>query len=178
MTLADELERAAAAAAAYGEVSAVLAADPAPGRRAYVVALGGEEDRRWLVLDAELRPAEERDRVREAASIVVLSELAGELAGGGQLEELREQLAQVRITEQPPGIEEAEEAALALERAIGAPPIVASPIYLDDVGIAAGTLERALGDHASPFANALASSAGTVEAFVAEVEGRHVVPLR
>ena len=124
MTLADELERAAAAAAVYGEVGAVLAAEPAPGRRAYVVALG---ERRgspsWLVLDAELRPAEERERVREAASIVVLSELAGELAGGGQLEELREQLAQVRLTEQPPGIEEAEEAALALERTIGAPPM-------------------------------------------------------
>jgi hypothetical protein len=178
MTLADELELAAAAAAPYGEVSAVLAAEPAPGRRAYLVALGSDEARRWVVLDGELRPLEQRERVREAASIVVLSELAGELAGGGELEELREQLARVRLTEQPPGIEEAEEAALALQRAIGAPPIVASPGYLDAVGAAATALERTLGDHASPFANALASSAGTVEAFAAEVEGRHVLPLR
>lgn len=178
MALADELESAAAAAGAYGEVSAVLAAEPAPGRRAYLVALGGEAERAWLVLDAELRPVEERGRVREAASIIVLAELAGELAGGGQLEELREQLATVRLTEQPPGIEEAEEAALALERTIGAPPIVASPWYLDDVGAATAALERALGNDASPFANALAASAGTVEAFVAEVEGRHVLPLR
>ena len=73
MTLADELESAASAAAAYGEVSAVLAAEPAPGRRAYLVALGGDEARAWLVLDAELRPVEERERVRETASIVVLS---------------------------------------------------------------------------------------------------------
>ena len=178
MTLVDELESAASAASAYGEVSAVLTAEPAPGRRAYLVALGSEEERSWLVLDSELRPVEERARAREAASIVVLSELAGELAGGGQLEELREQLATLRVTEQPPGIEEAEEAALALERTIGAPPIVASPAYLDEVGAAAAALERTLGDHASPFANALAASAGTVEAFVAEVEGRHVLPLR
>ncbi|HEX4519580.1 MAG TPA: hypothetical protein VH063_08390 [Gaiellaceae bacterium] len=178
MTLADELERAAAAAAGYGEVSAVLAAEPAPERRAYLVALGTGEARAWLALDGGLRPVAERDRAREIASIVVLCELAGELAGGDQLEELREQLAQVRLTEQPPGIEEADEAALALERAIGAPPIVASPAYLDAVGAAASALERSLGDHASPFATALAASAGTVEAFVAEVEGRHVLPLR
>ena len=48
---------------------------------------------------------------------------------------LRSQLAQVRMVEQPPGIEEAEEAALALERVIGAPPRVASPAYLDAVGV-------------------------------------------
>lgn len=178
MTLAVELESAASAAGAYGKVSAVLAAEPAPGRRAYLVAIGAEDDRRWLVLDAELRPVDERGRVRETASIVVLSELAGELAGGGQLEELREHLAAVRLTERPPGIEEAEEAALALERTIGAPPVVASPAYLDEVGAAAAALERTLGDHASAFANALAASAGTVEAFVAEVEDRHVLPLR
>ena len=82
------------------------------------------------------------------------------------------------MTEQPPGIEAAEEAALALEHAIGAPPIVASAAYLDEVGAATRRLEEALGEHGSPFANALASSTGTVEAFVAEVEGRHALPLR
>jgi hypothetical protein len=46
------------------------------------------------------------------------------------------------------------------------------------VGAATRRLEEALGEHASPFANALASSTGTVEAFVAEVEGRHTLPLR
>jgi hypothetical protein len=75
-------------------------------------------------------------------------------------------------------IETAEEAALELERAIGAPPVLASPAYLDAVGAATRRLEFALGEHGSPFANALASSSGTVEAFVAEVEARHAVPLR
>jgi hypothetical protein len=178
VALADDLEQVAAAAAPYGEVTAVLAAEPAVGRRAYLVTLGDEDERRWLVLGAELRPVEERERVREAASIVVLCELAGELAGGGRLQELRAQLAEVRMTEQPPGIEAAEDAALALERAIGRPPIVASAAYLDEVGAATRRLEEALGEHASPFANALASSTGTVEAFVSEVEGRHALPLR
>jgi hypothetical protein len=178
MALADDLERAAAAAAPHGEVSAVLAAEPAPGRRSYLVALGEGEARAWLVLDGVGAPVTCREQVREAASIVVLCELAGELAGGGQLEELRARLVQLRLTEQPEGIEVAEEAALALERAIGTPPVLASPTYLDGVGRATTTLERALGEPASPFANALASAAGAVEAFVAEVEGRHLLPLR
>ena len=178
MALADDLEHAAQAAAPHGDVTAVLAAEPMPGRRAYLVALGDGDGRRWLVLDGAFQPVQERERAREAASIVVLCELAGELAGGGQLEELRARLAEVRLTEQPAGIEAAEEAALALERAVGAPPIVASPAYLDEVGAAARRLDEAFGEHASPFANALASSSGTVEAFVAEVEGRHALPLR
>ena len=49
---------------------------------------------------------------------------------------------------------------------------------LDEVGTAARKLETSLGDLASPFARALASSSATVEAFVDEVEGRHKLPLR
>lgn len=169
MPLREDLELAAAAVAAHGDVSAVLAAEPASGLRAYLVAFGEDKDRRWMVVGAGLEPVVERERVREVASIVVLCELAGELAGGGQLEELRARLATVRMTEQPAGIEAAEQAALELERAIGVPPRVASPAYLDEVGAATRRLEQSLGDHASPFATALAASAGTVEAFVAEV---------
>jgi hypothetical protein len=176
--LAEELELAAAAAASYGAVSAVLAAEPAPDRRVYLVALGDEDSLTWLALDGTFGPITDRERVREAASIVVLCELAGELAGGGGLEELRAQLVQVRVTEQPEGIEAVEEAALDLERAIGAPPVLATPAYLDAVGTATRHLESTLGEHGSPFANALASSSGTVEAFVSEVAARHAVPLR
>jgi hypothetical protein len=178
VALGEELELAAAAASAYGAVSAVLAGEPVSIRRAYLVALGEDEEREWIVLDGGLAPVVERELVREVASIVVLCELAGELAGGGRLDELRGELATLRMTEQPEGIEEAEEAALELERAIGAPPRVASPIYLDQVGAATRRLEQALGDHESPFARGLAASSGTVEAFVAEVEGRHRLPLR
>jgi hypothetical protein len=178
VALGEELERAAVVAGAFGAVSAVLAAEPASARRAYLVALGEDDGRSWLVLDAELTPVVDRERIREVASIVVLCELAGELAGGGRLEELRARLADLRMTEQPEGIETAEDAALELERAIGAPPQLASPVYLDEIGTATRRLEEALGEHESPFASALAASAGTVEAFVVEVESRQRLSLR
>jgi hypothetical protein len=99
-------------------------------------------------------------------------------AGGGQLEELRAQLVQLRLTENPLGIEEAEEAALALERTIGAPPRVASPSFLDAVGAATRTLEQALGQAGgSAFAEAMKASVATVDAFVADVVDHYAVPL-
>ena len=75
-------------------------------------------------------------------------------------------------------IEEAEAAALELELAIGAPPQVASLTYLDEIGAATRALELALGEHSSPFASAVAASAGVVESFVREVEMRYKLPLR
>jgi len=175
--LHEELERVAAAAAAHGEVSAVLAAEPAGRRRLYLVAFGQDDDRSWLVLDGAGEPVDERGVVREVASIVVMCELADELAGGGDVEELRARLAQLRMTERPPGIEDAEEAALELERTLGAPPRVASPAHLDAVGAATLRLERTLGDFESPFASALRSSTGAVDGFLSEVETRYRLPL-
>jgi hypothetical protein len=170
MALTDDLERIAAAASGHGPVSGVLAAEPGRGRRLYLIAFGGDGDRRWLVLDDEGEPVNRKDDVRDTASIVAMCELAGDLAGGGDLETLRSQLAQVRMVEQPEGIEEAEEAALTLERTIGAPPRVATPTFLDDVGAATMALERALGETSSPFSAAIRASTGAVEEFVADVE--------
>jgi hypothetical protein len=176
--LGQELEEIAVAAGAYGPVSAVLAAELDASSRLYLVAFGEEEALEWLVVDAAARPLDGRAEIRDVASIVVLCELASELAGGGNLEELRERLAQVRMLERPEGIEEAEEAALALEHAVGAPPRVASPAYLDTVGAATQELEHALGEHDSPFASALAASQGAVDAFVLDVETRYKLALR
>ncbi len=178
MALREELERIAAAAAAHGEVAGVLAAEPARGRRLYLVALGADDERRWLVLDEPGRPVDRRDDVRDTASIIAMCELAGDLAGGGDLESLRSQLAQVRMVEQPPGIEAAEEAALGLERVIGAPPRVATPAYLDEIGAATLALERALGELSSPFSTAIRSASGTVDEFVQDVERGYLVDLR
>jgi hypothetical protein len=177
MELTDELERIAVAAAAHGEVSAVLAAEPAGRGRHYLVALGEDEARAWLVLDAAGEPVRERGLVREVASLVVMCELAEELSGGGQLDDLRTRLARLRMTEQPPGIEAAEDAALELERVLGAPPRVASTAFLDDVGTATRALEEALGQMESPFASALRSSTGAVDGFLAEVETRYALRL-
>ena len=180
--LADELERIAGLAAAHAapgeEVTAVLAAEPAGRRRLYLCAFGETADG-WLVLDEAGEPVEERASVREAASIAALCEVAVETAGGGDLEGLRSQLTALRLSEAPEGIEEAEEAALELERAIGAPPRVASPGWLDAVGVATLRLERALGQAAgSPFAEAMKAAIGIVESLAGEVERGYKRPLR
>jgi hypothetical protein len=83
----------------------------------------------------------------------------------------------VRMIEQPPGIDEAEEAALLLERIIGSPPRVASPTYLDEVGAATLTLERALGNVSSPFSEALRAGTGSVDEFVRDVERGYALSL-
>ena len=173
--LADELERIAALAAEHAradeELAGVVAAEPAGGWRVYLCAYGNGDAHAWLALDEAGRPIESRSLVRDAASIAAMCELAEENAGGGQLEELRRQLRTLRLTESPPGIERAEEAAHALELAIGAPPRVASPAFLDRVGAATRELELALGDAGpSPFSAALKAAVGTVEEFVHDVE--------
>ena len=177
MGLEEDLGRIADAATAHGTVTAVLAAEPAGGLRRYLVALGDGDERRWLVLDDGAGVVTARDEVRDTASIVAMCELAEDLAGGGDLEQLRAELARVRIVEQPAGIEEAEDAALALERVLGAPPRLATPAYLDAVGAATVALERALGEASSPFSAAIRGATGAVDEFVREVERDYGVAL-
>jgi hypothetical protein len=81
MALAEDLERIAATAAAYGEVSGVLAAEPAARRRVYLVSFGGEDERRWALFDDGGAIVDRREDVRDAASIVAMCELSAELAG-------------------------------------------------------------------------------------------------
>jgi hypothetical protein len=176
MGLEADLERIAAAAAAHGQVTAVLAAEPASSLRRYLVAFDDVEGR-WLVLDDDGAVVTARDEVRDTASMVAMCELAEDLAGGGDLERLRAELSRVRIVEQPPGIEEAEDAALALERVLGAPPRLATPAFLDGVGAATVALERALGETTSPFSSAIRGASGAVDEFVREVERDYGVPL-
>ena len=178
-----ELERIAAAAEGFaspGEhVSGVLATEPVHGLRVYLCAYESAEGRAWLALDEEEERVESRALVRDAASIAALVELAADAAGGGQLEELRSQLVSLRLRENPPGIEEAEEAALTLEHVVGAPPRLATPALLDEIGAATRRLELALGTGAgSPFAEAMKAGTAAVEELVAEVEAGYKAPLR
>jgi hypothetical protein len=175
MDLAEELEAIAARAAEFahqGEaVEGVLAAEPSERERLYLCAFAAPDGARtWLVLDAKGEPVVSRNRVRSAVSIAALCEVAEESAGGGDVAELRSLLVTLRLTEHPPGIEEAEEAALALEAAVASPPRIASTGYLDSLGAATRRLERALGDDASPFANAMQSALGSVDALTREIE--------
>jgi hypothetical protein len=183
MGLREELERVAEPArrfAAAGETLAgILAAEPEPGSRVYLCAFADEAGTRsWAALDAEGEPITSRAAVREAVSIAALCELAEETAAGGEVERLRADLATLRLTESPPGIEEAEEAALELERVLGSPPRLATPGYLDAVGAATVRLEQTLGGGgASPFANALKQGLVAVDELAAEVEGRYKLEL-
>jgi hypothetical protein len=177
MALDEELARAAAAASSRGEVAGVLAAEPRDGLRLYLVALNGGEGPRWIVVDSAGREVDRREDVRSAASIVGLCELAADVAGGGDLAGLRQELGRLRVAEQA-STEEAESAADALERAIGVPPRVASPRYLDDVGAATAALEQALGTVSSPFAAALRAGSSSVDEFVRDVERGYALPLR
>ena len=182
--LAGELERVACLAtalAAPGErVTAVLAAESQPGERAYLCAFEAGEGRSWVLLDRDGSPVAERRRVRDAVTILALCELAEETAAGGDLDDLRAQLAALRLTENPPGIDEAEETALELQRLLGAPPSLATPARLDAIGAATRRLELALGGvlQGSPFAAALKSAAEVVDALLRDVEGAYRAELR
>jgi hypothetical protein len=176
--LREDLERIAASAAGFaadGErMAGVVPARAEPDERTYLCAFDRGEERTWLVLDDAGAAETNREVVRRTASIIALCELAEERAGGGDLQELREQLVALRLTENPPGIEEAEEAALDLERAIGSPPRLAEPAFLDRVGAAARLLELALGPSAaSPFAGAMKQGMAAVDEFVRDVESNY-----
>jgi hypothetical protein len=179
--LSDELATLAARAAEHAadgeELEGVIAAEPHPGRRVYLCSYVGGETRTWLALDAAGEPIERRSVVREAVSIAALCELAAESAGGGDLEALRHELVALRLREDPPGIDEAEEAALALERTVGSPPRLATPGYLDDVGAATQRLELALGEASSPFAHAMRHAHVAVDSLTADVEAAYKRPL-
>jgi hypothetical protein len=179
--LTEDLAGIAAAATVHleagEEVEAILATEAAPGERTYLCALAGPQGRSWLAFGADRAPLTSRSRVREAASIAAICEVAEESAGGGRLEELRNRLHALRLTENPPGIDEAEAAAHALETTIEAPPRVASPAYLDSLGAATVRLERALGNGESPFTAAMRQAVGAVEELAHEVESHYKLPL-
>jgi hypothetical protein len=188
--LADDLRRIAEAAVVLAEppeeLAGIVPAEPAAGERLYLVAYRRESDgeaeedaRTWLVLDEQGRVVEDRALVRDAVSIVTMCELAEEAAGGGDLDELRSRLVALRLTENPPGIDDAEEAAIELQTMIGAPPRVASPQRLDAVGEATRRLEEALGEGpGSPFVEAMKAATGTVDALVRDVEAHYKRPLQ
>jgi hypothetical protein len=182
--LADDLARIAGLAAAHaaeGEaVVGVLASEPTPGVVVYLCALGSDDGvQGWIGLDEAGAPVTDRRLVRDAAAIAALCELAGEAAFPGDLDELRARLVQLRMTERPPGIEEAEEAAATLQRVVGAPPTMATPARLDALGEAARRLEAALSEAsgASPFATAMHRSQGAVDGLLAEIEEGYRLPL-
>ncbi|MDX6592943.1 MAG: hypothetical protein QOJ13_2139 [Gaiellales bacterium] len=162
MTLAEELERAAEAAAQHADpqerVAAVMAAEPGRGVRVYVVALEREETHAYLALDGDLVPTDDRRLVRDAVTMIGLAELAEEVSGAIAADELDGPFAEAQRRLAESGHTEAAEAAAAVRRALAQVasaaegPRVATPGYLDRVGAAAMTLGAVLEayrDHAA-----------------------------
>lgn len=184
MPLADDLSRVAAGASAHADdgeaVVGLLASEPAEGLRVYLCAFAAGEDgpRSWLALDEAGSPVCDRRLVADAVSIAALCEVAAEAAFPGDLDELRAHLVQLRLTEAPPGIEEAEAAAAALQRTVGAPPQLASPQRLDAIGAAARRLEAALSDPAtgSPWSAAMHGAQAAVDELLREIEAGYRLP--
>jgi hypothetical protein len=175
MGLEEEISGARAAAARYvddgEEVIGVVPTEPREGGRVYLCAYRSDGDPSWIALDETGAPVVDRALVRDAVSIAAMCELAEECAGGGDLGELRARLLELRLTEQPEGIEEAEEAAAELQATIVAPPRVATLAYLDGLGRAAARLEQALGGvGGSSFAAAMKSGIAAADDLAAQVE--------
>jgi len=184
MALVEDLARIAEAAAeraAPGEqVAAVLPTEAHSGGRLYLCAFETElGERSWLAFGDDATAVVERQAVRDAVSIAALCELAEEIAAGGDLDELHAKLVALRLTEDPDGIDEAEEALLALQRVIGTAPALATPARLDAIGLATRQLELALGGalQGSPFADAMRGAGDVVDALTNDVERTYRGPL-
>jgi hypothetical protein len=182
VSLEEELSVVGAAARGHAgegeELVAVIPAEPGTGSRVYLCAYERNGERSWLALDAAGGAIANRVLVRDAVAIAAMVELAEESAGGGDVGELRARLVEIRLMDNPEGIEEAEVAAAALQDAIKPPPRVASVAYLDELGAAAARLERALGElGGSPFAEAMKTGIAAGDELADEVERRYKGPL-
>jgi len=182
VTLEEELSAAGEAAQEHAgdgeELVAVIPAEPGSGSRVYLCAYDRDGERSWLALDAAGIPIADRVLVRDAVAIAAMVELAEESAGGGDVGELRARLVELRLTDNPEGIEEAEVAAAELQEAIKPPPRVASVPYLDELGLAAAKLEQSLGQvGGSPFAEAMKTGIAASDELADDVETRYKAPL-
>jgi len=181
MSVAEDVGRIADAAAAFAEPGEELAGvlvTETLGRRIYLCAFESAEGRAWLAVGADGEPLTEGRLVREAASLAALCEVAEESAGGGHLPELQTRLAELRETDNPEGIEEAEAAAASLAETLQPEPRIANGDYLDALGSASRRLEQALGESgASPFAAAMQAALGSVEELAADVESNYKIAL-
>jgi hypothetical protein len=183
VALGEELERIARLAVAHANegdtVSGVIPTQPAAGERVYLCSIDGADGyRSWLAVRDDGTPVADRLELRAAVSIAALCEVAEDAAGGGALDDLIERLAELRRTDAPPGIEQAEEAARALRAVLGEPPRVASPERLDEIGMATRRLEQELDPSgSSPFAAAMRSSQGAVGELQREIEAGYLLSL-
>ena len=165
----------------YDRYARVLSLGQDPRWRSFLVSRIPPDARRVLdVATGTAAVAIELAHAESARAVVGVDQSPEMLTAGRERVEragLRERI-ELRETEAPAGIEEAEAAAAALAEMLQPEPRVASSAYLDAIGSASRRLEQALGESgASPFAAAMQSALGSVEELTADVERNHKVPL-
>lgn len=184
MSLGDELEQIAEQAREHAEDEEVLVvvipAEPADGTRVYLCAFSSAEDSRtWLALDRSGATIADRALVHEAVTVAALCELAEESAAGGDLDGFEARLAELAQAEGADLVADAQNALAELRAVLVPPPRIASPVYLDRIGLATRRFEQALGEiGSSPFAEAMKQGSTAVEGLAAEVEGSYKALLR
>jgi hypothetical protein len=154
MALTHDLRRIADVAVAYAgpdeELSAVIPTEAVGGERVYVCAYTAGERKSWLALEAGGAPVHDRRVLRDAVSIAGMVELA----------------------------EEAAAAIGGTEQAVGDEIRVASPQYLDEIGVATRRREAALGDQGvSPFTEAMKQAGLTIDGLAADIESHYKLEL-
>ena len=159
-----------AAAAEQGDrLAAVIPTEPSPAAASISVRTRRSRDRGWRSTPRARWSASDA-LVRAAVSVAALAELAEESAGGGKLEELRQQLVALRVTEAPEGSRtprrRRSRSSGRSPRRRGSP----RPTYLDAIGFAARRLEQALGEiGSSPFAEAMKNASPLISELESEV---------
>jgi hypothetical protein len=177
VTLENQLHAARDAALAYaaeGEtVAAVMAAEPGLGSRVYLVAFDRDGELSYMALDAVLAPVTDRRLVREAVVMLGLAERAEEASTAITAHRLEEPLSAAEHAlraagqEQPAVGAAAARASLAALAEAAAGPRLATPLYLDRIGAAAGDLGNALyafREHAERLSQQATSASPEVEA--------------
>jgi hypothetical protein len=157
VSLERDVERAEEAAQTHargGErVAAVMPAEPTPGVRVYLAAFESGDDLAYLLLDDEGSPVSDRRLVRDAVSVIALSERAEEVSAAISAEDIAERfdaLAGRLDGEDAPAAGAAREVAGAARgvASVATGVRLATPAYLDEVGAAASVLGSALDAYA------------------------------
>ncbi|MGN6378090.1 MAG: hypothetical protein ACTHNU_04000 [Gaiellales bacterium] len=157
MSLERDLERAEAAAESHaraGErVAAVMPAEPTPGLRVYLAAFESGHDLEYMLLDEDGVPVADLRLVRDAVSVIALSERAEEVSAAVSADVIAGRFDELagRLAKEDAGASQAarDVAGAAREVASVADGVrLATPAYLDEVGAVAAALGAALDSYA------------------------------
>jgi hypothetical protein len=154
-------------------VAAVMAAEPGLGSRVYLIAFDRDGELSYMALDEVLAPVTDRRLVREAVVMLGLAERAEEASIAITAEQLEEPVATAERLLRAAGLEQPADTAAAVRVSlaalleVAAGPRLATPLYLDRIGAAAGDLGNALyafREHAERLSQEATSASPEIEA--------------